>query len=340
MNQFKKTIIRLTVMYSLIFFCFIWAFSGGIYLWTNNSLGKGYVNRINEVIEQSGKKGRSQAELPDDTATIAADVALDRLRNIILIVNGIALVLIPTLAYQLSRRSLRPLAKSQEVQQHFIANASHELRTPLAVMLGELELAAKQGRTSEEHAKTIKNTKNEVQRMTTLVKELLVLARVENGDKLQETQEVKMNDLINETINLHKSAAARKKVKITVKMDGSLVAQGKKDLLGIALGNLLDNAIKFSGNNETVTVYGSRIKNKNIVEFTNEGEIGAKDIPHLFDRFYRGDAHDTSIGSGLGLAITKQIIELHGGTIVAGSRAQKTTFSITLPSGASRQTTG
>lgn len=329
MNEFKKTTVRLTVIYSIVFFGFIWLFSSGIYLWTNNALGKGYVNHINELVEQSSAK--NTRELSDDTATIAADVALDRMRNIILIVNGVALILIPTVAYQLSKRSLRPLVKSQEQQQQFISSASHELRTPLAVMAGELELAAKKQRTVSEYKDTIINTRLEVERMTALVRELLLLTRIRNDEKLQNIMIIESKDLMHEVTNLYERAALKKQV--TFKNDfADFQFKGNRELLVVALGNLLDNAVKFSLDKSTVKIAVSKIGNIIEFRFTNKAEsIPPEKLARLFERFYQTDVNHLTQGYGLGLAITKQIIELHHGSIAALSEHNEIVIKVNLP---------
>ncbi|MDB5179671.1 MAG: hypothetical protein JWN12_303 [Candidatus Saccharibacteria bacterium] len=332
MNEVKKTTIRLTIIYSIVFFGFIWIFSGGIYLWTNNALGKGYVNRINEIVEQSNNKAKVSGEFSDDTATVAADVALDRMRNIILLVNGVALILIPTLAYQLSRRSLRPLIQSQAEQQKFITNASHELRTPLAVMAGELELAAKQPRSINEYQKTIKNTAREVHRMTVLVQELLLLARIGTIDGLKDKASIEITDLIDEVVNLHSAQAKQKNITIIQSHKAQGGVSGRRELLIIAVGNLVDNAIKFSKKSSSIFIDTSSDKNVCTIEVKNGGStIPVHKIPHLFERFYQTNTDHSLEGYGLGLAITKQIVELHAGSIAATSSNKETTFSISLP---------
>ena len=331
MNELKKTTLKLTFVYSLVFFGFIWAFSAGIYLWTNNALGKGYVNHITELVQQTTPK--PNRKLSDSTATLAADVALDRLRNIILTVNGVALVLIPTLAYQLSKRSLRPLVKSQLEQQQFISNASHELRTPLAIMSGELELARRPGRSKEEYRETIESTSQEVARMTSLVRELLLISRVDSTDKLEHTESLNLNNLIHEAIQSHQSKASHKSVTVVfTESKQPLNVTGQHELLIIALGNLIDNAIKFSPKKDTIVIEAKQIANEVKVSVKNHGpEIPQEKIDHLFERFYQTERSHSAQGYGLGLAITSQIVRLHKGSLNVVSNKKQTVFTMTLP---------
>ncbi|MDN5275617.1 MAG: Two-component sensor histidine kinase [Candidatus Saccharibacteria bacterium] len=330
MNEFKKATIRLTINYSIVFFGFIWLFSGGIYLWTNDALGKGYVDHINELVEQSNSENNK--ELSDDTATVAADVALDRMRDIIIGINSIALLLIPTLAYLLSKHSLKPLIKSQEQQQQFISNASHELRTPLAVMAGELELALKKQRTVAQYRDTITNTNREVERMTSLVRELLLLTHIGSNEKLQNIITVESNHLIDEITSMYQQIITKKKIALIIEAT-NLQLRGNRDLLIIALGNILDNAIKFSPNKSSVKLTVRKKGNMVEFSFTNTGEtIPAEKVTRLFERFYQTDIHHSAHGYGLGLAITKQIVELHGGNIAISSHENRTNARVCIPS--------
>lgn len=332
MNQFKQTTIKLTFLYSLIFFVFIWIFSLGFYLWVNNSFGEGYVNRINQIVEQSSPTTSNVAEFKDDTAVIAADVTLDNLRNIIIIVNVIALFVIPTIAFYLSRRSLKPLIESQISQQQFIANASHELRTPLAVIAGELELAAKQTRTVNEYKETIENTSKEVDRMTKLVRDLLLLAKITDGsvDGFT-TNTVDLVQLARTLVEPYIIMASKKKIQISLISPEKIPINVKGELVSIAIGNLVDNAVKFSDAGSVIDVDVSSNTDLVTIRVSNKGlVVNPATAENVFNRFYQVDTNE-AVGSGLGLAITKQIVELHYGTVSATFQDNLSIFTIHLP---------
>jgi two-component system sensor histidine kinase CiaH len=314
MREFWKATVQLTIKYSLIFFVFIWLFSGGIYVWVNNSLGEGYVNRINSVLEQQHSTSTQQAEISDSAASVAADITLDRLRNILIAVNAAALFAVPLIAYIISKRTLTPLIESQRSQQRFVANASHELRTPLAVMLAELDWAGKKERSLAEYKTTVADTKNEVRHMNSLVASLLTLARL--SDKTTLTKEsVAIDPLVKRVIAQSERSAKVRSLHLKADLQAHAVT-GDSRLLDIVFRNLIDNAIKYAKSNTAVDIETRTMNNATTIIFRNETDhISSDQLAHLFDRFYQGEIHHGSEGFGLGLAIVKQIIEAHGGSI-------------------------
>lgn len=316
MNGLKQTTIRLTIQYSLIFFAFIWLFSGGIYLWVNNSLGEGYVNRINNALEQQHSTTKHPVELSDSDAAVAADITLDKLRDILITVNTVALVVIPLAAYYISRRTLRPLVESQKSQQRFVANASHELRTPLAVMLADLDWAAKKPRSADEYKTTIHNTREEVKQMTTLVTSLLLLARL-NDTMTIKKHAVSLSDAVLSAIKYYDHAAQARHISFKTVLETDDI-RGDTELIGIVLRNLVDNAVKYAKEHTIVEISSETVGKKIRVNVRNETNgLDAHQLTHLFDRFYQSDIHQSDEGFGLGLAIARQIVEAHDGRIEA-----------------------
>ncbi len=321
MNGLKQTTLWLTVQYSLIFFAFVWLLSGGIYVWVNNSLGEGYVNRINNILEQQHSNAKQQVELSDSSATIAADVTLDNLRNILIAVNAIALPIIPLLAYIISRRTLTPLIESQKSQQRFVANASHELRTPLAVMLADLDWAAKKPRSPEEYKTTIHNTRDEVQQMSSLVTSLLLLARLNDTMKIKK-QAVSLSNAVLSAIKYYDQAARARHLTFETDIQADEL-RGDSELIGIVLRNLIGNAVKYAKAHTTVEISSEAAGKKTRITIRNTADkLDPSKLTHLFDRFYQSDVHQGNEGFGLGLAIARQVVEAHGGHIEARSVRQ------------------
>ncbi len=329
MSELRRTTIQLTIKYSLVFFAFIWLFSGGVYLWVNSSLGEGYIDRINSALEQQHSTATHQAELADSTATVAADIALDRLRNILLVVNIATLFGIPIAAYLISRRTLIPLVESQKSQQRFVANASHELRTPLAVMLADLDWALKKERTVGDYKNTLTSTRQEVEEMSMLVRSLLLLTRL-NDQKLRFTT-VDLAHTLRQAIAEHQALADEKGITIQAKM-ANLNVSGNGDLLAVVCNNLLENATKYASQRSTINIAGETTDGGMIrVSISNHtDELSQNNVPHLFDRFYQAEAHQAGKGSGLGLAIVKQIVDAHDGKVEATLNDGVVTFSLIL----------
>lgn len=323
MNGLKQTTLRLTIQYSLIFFAFVWLFSGGIYLWVNNSLGEGYVNRINNALEQQHSTTKHPVELSDSDAAVAADITLDKLRDILITVNTVALVVIPLAAYYISRRTLKPLVESQKSQQRFVANASHELRTPLAVMLADLDWAAKKPRSAEEYKTTIHNTRDEVRQMTTLVTSLLLLARLNDTMKIKK-QAVSLSDAVLSAIKYYDQAARARHLTFETDIQADEL-YGDGELVGIVLRNLIDNAVKYAKERTKIHISSETLGKRVHVVIRNQTDgLDTRQLAHLFDRFYQSDVHQGNEGFGLGLAIARQIVEAHGGHIEARPIEQDT----------------
>lgn len=332
MNELSRTTLRLTIKYSLMFFAFIWLFSGGIYLWVDSSLGEGYVNRINRVLAEQHTSATHIADIPDNAAAlVAADVALDRLRNILLAVNVVALAGVPFVAYLISRRTLLPLIESQQSQRRFIANASHELRTPLAVMLAELDWAAKKQRSPREYQSTVQNTRDEVLRMSNLVHSLLLLTRLADQSP-QHVERVDVARLAERAIQNQTENAAVRSLTFNNQLNTTAIP-GNAELLAVAIANLVENAVKYAPKKSAIAVQTTVNDNGARFSISNAAEgLTPEDVKQLFDRFYQATPHQGHEGFGLGLAIVKQIVEAHHGSVSANLREGTITFTITLRS--------
>src|ERR1017187_2052179 len=115
--MFRKANIRLTLLYSLLFLVAFWAFSGGLYIWMENSFGKDYINQIQQHENLEGDLNQRDTTI----ATIAGDVALHRLRDILLILNGGLLIIVPSVAWIVTRRILSPVQRIHDQQRQFVS---------------------------------------------------------------------------------------------------------------------------------------------------------------------------------------------------------------------------
>jgi signal transduction histidine kinase len=258
-NVWKKTTLKLTIRYSLIFFVFLALFSSILYFWVNSSLGDGYIEQVSGQVGQVDQVG--QIDTADsllqksNAAHIAADIAIQHFRTILLTVDAIAILLVPFGSYILTKRTLRPLISSQEQQKQFIANASHELRTPLAVLGGEFELALRKTQSAKDYKKMINSSKLEIDHMTHLTKDLLLIAQLDEvNTKFPERTVVNMSELI-ATIERQLSLKAKKRsILLKIACSNATVTVGNESLLTIAISNIVDNAIKYSNANSNVDV--------------------------------------------------------------------------------------
>ena len=210
------------------------------------------------------------------------------------------------------------LQQSFEEVRRFTADAAHELRTPLATMRTEAEVALRSPRSPERDGLVLEDLLEEIERLTRLVSHLLFLSREDTGIGMDNFQPVQLNDLVRE-VGEHMQVAAREKgVRLVVDLPESCQVTGDADRLRQLFFNLLDNAIKYTPPEGTVSV-GSEPSNggAHVTVIDTGVGIPADHLPHVFDRFYRVDPSRSpeTDGSGLGLAICRSIAEAHGGRI-------------------------
>jgi two-component system OmpR family sensor kinase len=217
-------------------------------------------------------------------------------------------------------------------QRQFAADASHELRTPLTVLGGYVDvLAAADG--AETRTETLAAMRREIDRLSRLSADLLLLTQLEAGGGRLNPREVDLGELVEDI-----GAAARiigPDRRVEVVRDGPLPVTADPDRLTQALMNLVDNAVRHTGPGGTVRLTTSRADGEALAEVRNTGEpIPAEDLVRVFDRFYRGLKGATSrpdSHAGLGLAIVRAIAEASGGTVTATSDAESTRFVVRLP---------
>jgi signal transduction histidine kinase len=225
------------------------------------------------------------------------------------------------------------LEGSLESQKRFVADASHELRTPLTTVRGNIELLRRQPPIlQDERAEILSETTDEVDRLIRLVTQLLVLARADAGQELQ-IEALPAQPLLEETCRMARSLAPDRE--LTCDAEPDAVALANRDALKQVLLILLDNAARHTQPRSAVQVRAERDGDRVAICVSDDGPgIAPSALPHIFDRFYRGDAARSGGGAGLGLAIAKELVELQSGTIaVASAPGQGTTFTVRLPAG-------
>ncbi len=217
----------------------------------------------------------------------------------------------------------------------FSADASHELRTPLTITKGETELALRRPRQAEDYRVVLESNLEEIDRMSRIVDELLFLSRADLGEIKLKMLPVQLDDLIRE---IHQQAAVLGKdrsIQTVITSIEPIVVEGDDLRLRELLLNLVDNAVKYSQNGQTVELGLIRVESQAKIIVQDHGiGIAPENHARVFDRFYRTDearAHATK-GTGLGLAICKWIVEVHQGTITLQSTVQGgSCFTVLLP---------
>ena len=206
--------------------------------------------------------------------------------------------------------------KLEQMRKDFVSNISHELRTPVTVIRGSLEalcdkIITDPNQIDEYHLQML----NEAKFLQRLVGDLLDLSRLQNPDFAIEKQELNLNDVISDVVRSASQIAKNKNININIDLENpNLKISGDYGRLRQMFLIILDNAIKFSFENNKVDVL---VKNDTIIIRDYGIGINEKDLPHIFDRFYKTHGEHNKVGTGLGLAIAKQIAERHNIELIA-----------------------
>ena len=222
--------------------------------------------------------------------------------------------------------------ESEQQARTFLADASHELRTPLSTIKGYAELARRTGR--QDSDQILAKVESEAGRMSTLVEDMLLLARLDAGREM-EIRDVDLTRLLVEAIDDARVVDPQRHWTFDVP-DEPIIVRGDEQRLHQAVTNLLTNASRHTSTETTVMGRLRTDANHVVIDVHDDGPgIDAELQPALFDRFTRGDSSRTraSGGAGLGLSLVKAIVHGHGGTTIVTSQPGDTTFTLTLPVG-------
>lgn len=318
----------------MLFLSLFWIFSFGLYFWMERSFGESYISQVKQRQVQQGHYEGEFDDKKTTIVTIAGDVSLNQLRTILVAINGITFFVIPALSWYLAKKSLTPIQIAHEKQKQFVSDASHELRTPLSIIAGEIEIALAKTRPVKEYQRILKSSREELTRLTSLVENLLFLAREDQNTNAAFIGTVDITDLISTLIVQLKPMYTKKHLAVHFKpAEESTVIKGSTPLLRQLFFNLLDNAIKYTHKGEIlITLSQEKSYVKVVIKDTGIG-IRPEDQYRLFDRFFRLDSSRSEIkGYGLGLAICQAIIKRHNGKITLNSEFHKgSTFTVLLP---------
>lgn len=215
--------------------------------------------------------------------------------------------------------------------QQFTADASHELRSPLAALQGSAEVALARDRSAEELRGVIESSIDHYRRLRKISDDLLLLARIDSGEGILAHERIRLDELINDVVDLYEPTAAEAGLQLTVASNERVDVIGDGERMRQVVLNLIDNAIKYSKAPGRVSVSLTGVNGLAVIEIRDTGVgIPAEDLPHVFERFYRADRARTKVGSsgaGLGLAICQSIVTAHGGRITLSSKDGKGTLA-------------
>ena len=234
---------------------------------------------------------------------------------------------------------LRDVTSFKEIdtmKSEFVATVSHDLRSPLTLMRGYATMLDMVGELNEQQRGYVRKMVSGVENMSRLVGNLLDLGRIEVGVGLQ-VENVSVLDILDRATNLLQLQAAEKKIVLNLEIPKNLppAIEADQALLHQAVYNLIENAIKYTPENGSITVRVRVLPNDLVFEIVDSGiGIAPDDLPHLFEKFYRGKQREARAqhGSGLGLAIVRSIAEQHRGRVWVESQLGKgSTFFLQIP---------
>ncbi|MGE5114353.1 MAG: ATP-binding protein [Acidobacteriaceae bacterium] len=229
---------------------------------------------------------------------------------------------------------LTEIERVERTRRDFIANVSHELRTPLTSIQGYAE-TLQETAASDEQKEFLEVIRKNASRMARLTEDLLILARVESGEKEMRLTPTVPSELLKEAEQNFHETADNQGMQLEVSNEALRMVQADHDAIFQVFTNLIDNALKYARNGDRLQI-GARDVPKGVEFFVRDfgPGISSEHLPRLFERFYRVDKARSreSGGTGLGLAIAKHIVLAHGGTIRAESELNRgSTFAFTLP---------
>lgn len=229
-------------------------------------------------------------------------------------------------------RMSRQIEYNDKIQKDFISNISHDIQSPLSSIKGYNKLLNKP-LTAAERTEYTETVDFEIDRLSTMTEQLLVLSSIDHEDYLLRKESYNLREQLERLIKVYEWKINEKGLMLSHKLqDTEIVAD--KALMNTVWDNLLSNAVKYNGDAGSIDLEMTRYKAHTVITISDTGEgIDNTSIDKIFDRFYRVDTARTSSigGTGLGLSIAKKILDLHNGSINVRSNENGTTFTVRLP---------
>ena len=231
-------------------------------------------------------------------------------------------------------RLLDRLAGAFASLREFAGDASHQLQTPLTVMKGSIDVALSTERDAQSYRRTLDEISHETDTMKAILADLRALSLADAPLRPEAAVERTNLSLVTaEAVEILAALGEASGVRVVADVATDVIVRGDRARLQQVLFNLGENAIKYSSEGDNVTVALTSTVSEAVLTVGDTGSgISSEDLPHIFDRFYRGQGAKRASGSGLGLAIARRIVEAHGGSIaVCSSATEGTRFTVRWP---------
>jgi two-component system phosphate regulon sensor histidine kinase PhoR len=218
----------------------------------------------------------------------------------------------------LTMQNITSLRELERVKEHFVATVSHDMRSPLNAVIGFADALAVVGPLNQKQQQFTNRITKSAEFMLSIVNGLLELARV---DTLQQTyQPCALEQLVRSVASEYQDRAERKEIDLIIEIESAPPISGDPNQLRSAISNLVDNALKYTPQGETVRLSLSRTNDKVQLLVSDRGSgIPATELNRIFDKFYRSQNTQNEPGIGLGLALVRSIAKAHGGDVWAES---------------------
>lgn len=323
-NLFRHAKLRLTIFYVAVLLATLFA-ADAITNYTTTL-------RVEQNVEAEIQDSRIKGQIRDIIGS-----TLSRAQGIDYTIYFLLAGIVAGISYFLAGRTLEPINRVMDSQRRFLANASHELRTPLSVMKTDCEVALKETDhiPDEELRRILKSNIEEIDRMTGIINNLLLISHGENESARIPFMPVNLSEVVVRIRAPLEALAAEHGVSLSVSTIPSAPVMGNLIALEEIALNCAKNAIIYTPQGGTITIAIQKNK-KNVELIVRDTGIGIKrsDLPNIVDPFFksRNAKKFDSRGYGLGLSIVHEIVKLHGGSIrVASAPNQGTTIRIVLP---------
>ncbi len=247
-------------------------------------------------------------------------------------ISAAGLIMVLILLVFLSGRIVKPFWENYEKQRRFITDAGHDLKTPLTVIGADAEVLEMDIGENE----WIGDIKNQVARLTDMTNSLIMLSKMEEPEPQYQMLDFPLSDVVEETLDEYRSLAKTQEKNLSGSIQPMISFCGDEKAIRRLLSILLDNAMKYSDDNGTISLALEQQRGSiKLSVYNTTPSMPKENLPHLFDRFYRTDESRNSQtgGYGLGLSIAAAIVTAHKGKISASTSDEKSLLiSITLPS--------
>ncbi len=333
--MFRSARFKITAWYVLAIMVISLTFSFVIYRTIATDLNRRYINIENQIKNNV----KNLEKMPPALKVLLQNdlrIAKQRVFFMLIFANGSIFIISLLVGYFLAGRTLRPIEEMVEEQNRFVSDASHELRTPLAALKTSTEVALRDKKMSALEARQIlEDNLEDIGSLEMLSEHLLHLAQYQKGRRVLEFERVNLGESAEQVHKKIKAIADKKKIDLELEVSDIYINADFISMEELIL-IFMDNALKYTPEEGRISLSITDDGKNAVIKVSDSGEgIDRKDIPHIFDRFYRVDrsrSKNRISGFGLGLPVARRIVELHHGSINVSSKpGSGSTFTARLP---------